>query len=367
MQGREAVPLEKDIVAMFLDFASGIFRLRSARERFRSTALAPCYNPGCLKWRFVMFNSSVIDVAIGLVFVFLLLSLIASSAKEGLESFFKRRAKDLEEGIKELIGSDGDQFIGSLYDHGLINSLFRGSYATAKKTGDLPSYIPSKNFALALMDLRNKSALKDGVTPWVPLPLHVQQAFDAFELTAGKDLDKIQKQVEDWYNSSMDRVSGWYKRRTQAWIFLIGLVFTIAVNADSIVIAKRLSTDTTLRQAVVRAAERETKNGPPPVPDSTAPGIKQSLEDIRNHLSDLDGVGLPIGWQNEKDTSAIGILTHTPGWLITALAISLGAPFWFDMLNKIMVVRSTVKPSEKSKEEGSKDPSTPKVAASTTQ
>ena len=309
-----------------------------------------------------MFNSSVIDVAIGLVFMFLLLSLIASSAKEGLESFFKRRAKDLEKGIRELIGSDGDTFIGSVYDHGLINSLFTGSYATAKKTGDLPSYIPSKNFALALMDLRNKSAL----TPSVPLPLHVRQAFDAFELTAGRDVDQLQKQVEDWYNSSMDRVSGWYKRRTQAWIFLIGLVFTIAVNADSIVIAKRLSTDTILRQAVVRAAEQESRNGPP-APESTASGIKQSLEEIKNHLSDLDGVGLPIGWQNEKDPSAIGILAHIPGWLITALAISLGAPFWFDMLNKIMVVRSTVKPSEKSKEEGSKDPSTPKVAASATQ
>jgi hypothetical protein len=85
-----------------------------------------------------MFNSSVIDVAIGLVFVFLLLSLIASSAKEGLESFFKRRAKDLEKGIKELIGSDGDKFIGSLYDHGLINSLFTGSYATAKKRVTFP-------------------------------------------------------------------------------------------------------------------------------------------------------------------------------------------------------------------------------------
>jgi len=112
-----------------------------------------------------MFNSSVIDVAIGLVFVFLLLSLIASSAKEGLESFFKRRARDLEKGIQELIGGDGDQFIASLYDHGLINSLFTGSYATAKKTGDLPSYIPSKNFALALMDLRNKCAMKNGVPP----------------------------------------------------------------------------------------------------------------------------------------------------------------------------------------------------------
>jgi hypothetical protein len=43
------------------------------------------------------------------------------------------------------------------------------------------------------------------------------------------------------------------------------------------------------------------------------------------------------------------------GWLITALAVMLGAPFWFDVLNKFMVIRSTVKPREKSQEEGSED------------
>jgi hypothetical protein len=43
------------------------------------------------------------------------------------------------------------------------------------------------------------------------------------------------------------------------------------------------------------------------------------------------------------------------GWLVTALAIMLGAPFWFDVLNKFVVVRSTVKPHEKSPEEASED------------
>jgi hypothetical protein len=48
-------------------------------------------------------------------------------------------------------------------------------------------------------------------------------------------------------------------------------------------------------------------------------------------------------------------ISSLPGWLLTALAISLGAPFWFDLLNKIMVIRSTVKPHEKSPEEASED------------
>lgn len=321
-----------------------------------------------------MFNSSVIDVAIGLVFVFLLLSLIASAAKEGLESFFKRRAQDLEKGIKELVGTkDGGSFVVSLYNHGLINSLFAGTYGD--KNVALPSYIPSKNFALALMDLWSKGK--------VTLPQNVSQALDAFTLTAGSDATKMQAQIEDWYNSSMDRVSGWYKRRTQFWLFGIGLVITIAVNVDCGVIAKRLSTDTTLREAVVSAAQSQLKQTPASgsnaTPKSTDSSTDATITKIRTNLSALDGVGLPLGWTEsvkvwKADVAAAKdpnnadkkgdlweiafwnlIVSHIAGWLITALAVSLGAPFWFDTLNKIMVIRSTVKPHEKSKEEGSKD------------
>jgi hypothetical protein len=372
-----------------------------------------------------MFNSSVIDVAIGLVFVFLLLSLIASAAKEILEACFKRRAKDLRKGINELLGSDSPNFISNLYDHGLINSLFRGSYKSANP-GNLPSYIPSKNFALALMDLRNTSLSADQKEPKVILPAHVEQAFNAFKIAAGNDAAKMQQLVEDWYNSSMDRVSGWYKRRSQWWVFVIGLVLSVLVNADCVIIARRLSTDTTLREAVVKAAQQELKSNPtlsgatsqtpttqpagqpaPATADAKSPGIPsddsgsktgptvdQSIAKIKANLSALDGVGLPIGWGQDlkdwnKETDEISEKTgfvdkvkiyadatwhlrvktypHLAGWLLTALAVSLGAPFWFDMLNKIMVVRSTVKPSEKSKEEGSKDPGTPKPASAPTQ
>jgi hypothetical protein len=328
-----------------------------------------------------MFDSSVVDVAIGLVFVFLLLSVITSSAKEGLEAIFKRRAKDLERGIKELVGSDGQAFVASLYNHGLINSLFVGKYGDPK--AKLPTYIPSKNFALALMDVCKRSGDPNSQ---IKLPPNVKQAIDAFKMAVGDDVGKMQKEIEDWYDSSMDRVSGWYKRRSQWWIFGLGVVITIAVNADTINIARRLSNDKTLREAAVQAAQQELKSNPAPTaakqldggasgagsnnPDKNASvQASPSIETIRANLSTLGGIGLPLGWKEEWEaTSNAGStaqrvamiipksLIHIPGWLLTALAISLGAPFWFDVLNKIMVVRSTVKPSEKSKEEGSKDP-----------
>ena len=75
-----------------------------------------------------------------------------------------------------------------------------------------------------------------------------------------------------------------------------------------------------------------------------------TLTDIADQVSQVRSLGLPIGWQNTP------FVWWAPlGWLLTAIGVSLGAPFWFDLLNKFMVVRSTVKPQEKSQEEGSKD------------
>lgn len=211
-----------------------------------------------------MFNSNIIDVAIGLVFIFLLLSLICSAAHELIEVVLKQRAANLERGIRELAGSNSGEFVKRLYRHGLVNSLYAGKYV-AEARGlfkrlvnryfrgeDLPSYIPSQNFALALMDL-SKTA------PEI-LPQNVKDALQSFERVAGKDVALLQQNIEDWYDSSMDRVSGWYKRSSQRIILALGLVLTIAVNADSIQIAKRLSTNSNLRQSVEELAESDRKS-----------------------------------------------------------------------------------------------------------
>jgi hypothetical protein len=102
----------------------------------------------------MMLGSNVLDIAIGLVFVFLLLSLVCSAANEFLELIVKKRAKNLEKGIAELIG-DPDKtkaFLKAVYDHGLVNSLYLGKYSPGSK--DLPSYIPAQNFALAILNVK---------------------------------------------------------------------------------------------------------------------------------------------------------------------------------------------------------------------
>src|SRR5882762_8767105 len=96
-----------------------------------------------------MLGSSIIDIAIGLIFVYLLLSLICSAANEVIERFSKKRAKDLEKGLSEMLRDP--TLVEDLYKHPLIYSLFPKPYKPG--AANLPSYIPARNFALALMDI----------------------------------------------------------------------------------------------------------------------------------------------------------------------------------------------------------------------
>lgn len=319
-----------------------------------------------------MFGSTILEVAIGLVLVYLLLSLICSALQESLEGWFKVRATHLEQGLRVLLqDTDGTQLLSKLYNHPLIYGLFSGDYDPAKlrskwtRTTTLPSYMPAASFATALIDTivrgpvesdpekKNPSAgeitcdsLRAAVVNSVTLTAPIQRVLLLALDSAHGDLAKAQANVEAWFNSGMDRVSGWYKRQTQ-WVLLgLGLVIAIALNVDTLKIAAELYRNDTLRAAAVAQASGVAKDGK----------LSPELQD--KALKKLEELKLPIGWYIQKtsdDPLAVAcsvkeILLHFPGWLITAFAISFGAPFWFDLLNKLMQLRSTVKPQEKSRE-----------------
>jgi len=324
-----------------------------------------------------MFGSDILDIVVGMIFVFLLLSLICSALSEFIETLFKNRAKDLERGISELIGDPKKTsgVLAAIYNHGMVNSLFKGCYPP-ENAGDLPSYIPAASFALAVIDLaKNPDTL-------AILPPNLKKAVETFEAKAGGDAAKFQASLETWFNSSMDRVSGWYKRRAQLIIATLGLLVAIALNASTITIARTLSNDSAMRKALVAAAQARASQSPAavatpaanpttspvtspaaagavagPTGATAAPAAASPREEIQQDISSLNGLGLPIGW-HEADAAQLFSpkpgtdwrivvlvwLQRMFGWLLTAIAISMGAPFWFDLLSKIITVRSTLKP-----------------------
>jgi hypothetical protein len=301
-----------------------------------------------------MFGSDILEVSIGIVFVFVLVSTICSAVREAIEALLKTRASYLEFGIRQLLqDGKGQGLAREFFEHPLIFSLFAGEYAPGGERRrwwrgrNLPSYIPSRSFAVALMDVLNTSSTAQIANPKVQRA--VQLAIDS----AHGDLDQARQNVEAWYDSAMDRVSGWYKRSTQWIIFGIALVIAIGANIDTLTIADYLYRHDAVRSTIVSTVEKGI------------PG-EGSYQQAMQQLEDLH---LPIGWTSTSAAPSTRPGTWESvrpwiGWLITAFAATLGAPFWFDVLNKIMVIRSTVKPHEKSGEEGSEDRRAAVAAAS---
>jgi len=336
-----------------------------------------------------VFGSEILEVGIGIVLVFLIVSVICAAIREGLELWLKTRSSYLEHGIRELLHDPrGVGLARQLYEHPLIYSLYSDGY----EPGDtrtrpklrahmrtLPSYIPARSFALALMDIAARgpdpAVGSTGEAPMLDLASvranvalirneRVQRVLLTAIDTAQNDFDRAQKNVEEWYDASMDRVSGWYKRSTHLMLFLIGVVVAVALNINTIAIAEYLYIDDTARAAVVARAEAVTQDS----------GFVENFDAAMAQLDTLaHSVKLPIGWGHARspavraDTTG-GMFSRAGvargwegagksffGWLLTALAATMGAPFWFDLLNKMMVIRSTVKPKEKSPDEGSED------------
>ena len=311
-----------------------------------------------------MFGNEIIEVGIGLAFVYLLLSLICTVMNEWIAGVLGSRARNLEAGIKSLF-SDGKLTLpakgdapaiekaiaDAVYDHGLIQSLYRTDWLDRLlKRDGRPSYIPANLFALALVDTlapadsggpKSIVAVRSAVAS---LPDGAaKQALLALVTQAGDDVAKARAAIETWYNSGMERVSGWYKRKTRLVLVCLALAVTLVTNTDSILVAKTLWQNPGLRASTAAAATEFAQKQADSGKDTTA-----TFQQLRADFEQLD---LPVGWK--QCPAGKDLPPHLLGWFLTMAAVSLGAPFWFDVLNKFMSVRSTTKPKEA--ESGAKD------------
>jgi len=339
-----------------------------------------------------MFGSAILDVVTGIVFIYVILSMMCSAIREGIEAWLRTRAAYLERGIRELMGDvQQGNLTKQLYKHPLIYPLFFGEYPAQKLATDprwyssgrnLPSYIPSRNFALALLDLAAKGpanvtqanagpTLADEVgltlasirSNIATLPSATLQGVVAMAVnTAGNDLEQAIKSIEAWYDSAMDRVSGMYKRATQLVLFLLGLGLAVGFNINTLALADYLYVNPSQRQALVANAEGMAKSATGEAPDAGK---------LKDEFADMS---LPVGWGRVNTEAATaktsGIakfwsdyLAVALGWLLTAFAVTLGAPFWFDVLNKIVMFRTSLKPPASSQADAAPTLATPGNAA----
>ncbi len=371
-----------------------------------------------------MFDSIVLDVIIGLVFVYLLHSLLASILQEIIATNLGFRAKILEKAIlrmlqdEEKISTFGSRFFSwmhlilpldwlrdkpiasAFYNHGLIK------YLSEDKWHRKPSYLTANNFSKVILDLlkgfdpkagedfRSKieEALTTGKidlsTPSKPNQIRFIDEETLIYLRsiwadAQGDIEKFKAGLENWFDETMARASGWYKRYVQFILFLIGFTMAVVFNIDTLQIVSKLSKDPVLRAQMVQQADtylkdntslkskidllrtKKSTNGDTiktianldTLIQKNDSLIKSATTMVNGDIKKIDNI-LGIGWVRKKDSKAWEFkykllgkpfgLSVLLGWIITGIAISMGAPFWFDLLNKLMKLKSSKAPADNS-------------------
>ncbi len=369
-----------------------------------------------------MFNSELLDIAIGLFFIYLLLSLLCTAIAEMVEARMRFRALGLENGLRDLFAESREDAhkkelmksasptlihgscVGEFYRTSLIRSVSKATYNPPnlvagsdyghaflnwlglvpgfgffshwKRLQAMPSYIPQDTFALALMDmcgvstaaaLTNNQIISAGMKgpPSIGALLanikgsnvyspELMNVLGVLLEASGDDPKEFSKNIQAWYTTGMERVSGWYKRRTQALLFFIGLAVTVTMNVNTIDLCQELATNKPIRDALVAGAIKYsadiTAHPTPAAPQGpfAAPPLPPDPDRAKIAIEEIKKYKLKFGWSDfhaqEHECLARYLVTSLAGWLLTAAAISLGAPFWFDLLNKFVNIRSTAKP-----------------------
>lgn len=313
----------------------------------------------------MLFGSTMLGTAIGLVFVYLLLSMITSAINELIAHIFALRAQNLYDGIKTLLSDDNGEsleLLEKIYGHRLIkNTAKKGRFV---RQFDLdqrfwgtgfgkPSYISARTYARTLINLANDN--------------NIEAKELISDITGEKAVDKFEgtiKTIEKWFDDSMDRIGGWYRRKTRWLTLFTATVVILCFNADSIAITETLWTDSTVRETVANSAEvfhedsdSETTNtedvdaGNSAVVGPVDPNQQKAFT-IGELTDELEGLDIPLGWEREGATpdDAKGWRFRLLGWLLTFVAVSQGSPFWFDMLGRLVNLRASGEKPKKSEE-----------------
>ncbi|MFI5043599.1 MAG: hypothetical protein ACHQDC_02295 [Acidimicrobiales bacterium] len=274
-----------------------------------------------------MLDSPIVEVAFGLVVLFFVLASGASAVVEIISAATRKRAKDLEKEIANLVGDP--ETLEALKQ----TSVFEALIGRNKK---FPSYVSARSFASAVEEMKRVTELCDWpesrTTPLL-------KRLDGLVHHFGDDISARRAGLERWFDETMARLGGAYKRWTLVWLFLIGLVLAIGVNASATQVAANLWSDPAAREAVADSAANRVSEG---TAESEAPKDESLADAASNLRNQLDDALLPIGWtESNRPESVGGWIVQVAGWLITAAMVTLGAPFWFGLLTKVVSLRAT--------------------------
>jgi hypothetical protein len=303
-------------------------------------------------------TSQILNVVVVLIGIYVALSITCSFLQEQLAALLKLRPKTLAEGVAQLLSRDADM-IAKLTTHPLIADAPADASGTRKTTS--PSYIEARGFSVAFWQTLATAAAPSAAAPagqviadarqlfgslcasvnaWSPQTASAQrikQSAVALLTSAQGDYDSLLNVTDAWFNAKMDRVTGWYKRNAQ--YLMVGIAFALAFGSgiDSIDVGRQLFAAPALTQATaasISSTAGKFKDDPDGGLQRVSKIVADAQEQQQLHLS---------RWSPASRLDVQAIF----GLLITAIAVSLGSPFWFDVLKRVVNVRMAgAKPDE---------------------
>ncbi len=214
-------------------------------------------------------TSAIIDTAIGLTFVYFVTSALVSHILEYINAHILGvRAQYLEVSLRNMLadpmpkkGPPPAGIVTHFFGHSLIQGLTEPNMSTGEPLKDKrPAYIPSRTFALALMDVIAPAQGTPGTIAQLEAQIallpegNAKESLTTLVTSADGKMEAAVANIEDWYNSSMERATGWYKRYTQKILLVLSLAFVVLFNIDSISLVETFWTNPTLRASVVASA-----------------------------------------------------------------------------------------------------------------
>ncbi|MBY0474721.1 MAG: peptidoglycan-binding protein [Nitrosomonas sp.] len=323
----------------------------------------------------------MLEILIAVFLIYALFSGLVSGVNELIIQWLEMRGKVLFEGIAMMLGElpkktykpgifkpffiKDASLTEDLYKHPLIDSL-------SPAGGTRPSYISSATFSAVLVQtLSNDGSLAALRQKLDDRNTHLGKLFGPMLDEANGDLEKFKTKLEAHFNEVMDRVGGWYKRRAQVALFTIGLALAVLFNVDSIHIMQQLQKDPAQVEKLVQMAEAKMQaieeqnqksnanvDAVSEVDKSVDVNIKAQFADLKSQFEAFNNLTLPIGWAfSDQSDSFLDSFDYPAqqnrslsllGWLLTALAATLGAPFWFDAISKLFTIRGAGKKPDES-------------------
>ncbi len=340
-----------------------------------------------------MFDSRTLDIVISLIFIFLLYSLFATILQEMFANWYGLRAKMLRKSIEIMLNGKSDytvrnnsksfntlryfllvekkgfenSFAFRFYETPIIRSLGKSqkTYLLSPKSTK-PAYISSQTFSDALLYVLTQRGIGNTDMEKIDMvlkfnPYHIKEIplkhLQHLAKQANGDIAIFKMSLEQWFNNTQDRATGWFKSLVKLWLFLIGFGIAVSFNSDTFAIVKKLSDDVKTRTAVLKMAIDAANSQSPGNHEIEPDSIAKELEKVKTSLDNANQV---LGLGHSSVAKSDSPFQQFCGYIIMALAVSLGSSFWFDLLKKLVAIRGTgIKPEEKTQPEPKATGSTP--------